>query len=191
MREEQLITDLLARWRGGDEVALERLTPFVYDELRSIAGAIFRQEHAGHTLQPTAVVHEAFIQLWEADVSWQDRAHFFALAARMMRRILLDHARARKAQKRGGGIRMVTLAEDAAGGDSLDVRLLDLDRVLGELAARDPRKAELVELRQFGGLKIEEIVEVTGLSESTVQRDLRFATAWLTRRLAETPPADQ
>jgi len=182
---EHPITDLLLRWRQGDDLALERLTPYVYDELRRIATALFNREPAGHTLQPTALVHEAFINLADANVTWEDRAHFFAMAARMMRRILLDHARARRAQKRGGGAPMVTFNDSVPGTAGPDVALLDLDRVIEELAAQDPRKAELVELRQFGGLTLEEIGEVTGLSVSTVQRELRFAKAWLTRRLAD------
>jgi len=185
MDEDLPITELLTRWREGDEIALKQLTPYVYDELRHIAAALFYREAPGHTLQPTALVHEAFINLSSADVSWENRAHFFALAARMMRRILLDHARSRNAQKRGGAVMLVTFDEDVAGERSLDIRLFDLDKVLGELALQDSRKAELIELRQFGGLQIDEIAEVTGLSVSTVQRDLRFATAWLSKRLAD------
>lgn len=176
---------MLSRWTRGDAQALERLTPLVYGELRQMARAIFSRELPGHTLQPTAVVHEAFLKLAEADVSWQDRAHFFALAARMMRRILMDHARAGNAQKRGGDAHLVTLGDSVSGGPSMDLRLFDLDRVLGELNGIDARKAELVELQIFGGLQVGEIAEVTGLSVSTVQRDLRFARAWLTARLRE------
>jgi len=179
------ITDLLTRWQGGDDVALERLTAAVYAELHQIATVLFRREAPGHTLQPTALVHEAFINLTDAEVSWQNRAHFFALAARMMRRILLDHARARHAEKRGGDAQFVTLVESMAPDRGLDVRIFDLDRALTELTEQDQRKAELVEMRQFGGLQIDEIAAVTGLSVSTVQRDLRFANAWLSNRLAD------
>jgi len=181
------ITDLLTRWQDGDDVALERLTAAVYAELRQIATALFLREAPGHTLQPTALVHEAFINLTDAEVSWQNRAHFFALAARMMRRILLDHARARHAEKRGGHAQFVTLMESMVPDRGLDVRIFDLDRALNELTEQDQRKAELVEMRQFGGLQIDEIAAVTGLSVSTVQRDLRFANAWLSNRLADGP----
>lgn len=180
---EPAVTELLVAWREGDAQALDALTPLVYSELRGIAQLLFRRERDNHTLQPTALVNEAFIKLIELDISWQDRAHFFALAARLLRRALLDHARARDAQKRGGDVALITL-DDNLGDDSVDYRLLDLDRALDELTERDARKAELIEMKLFGGLQLEEIAEVTNLSVSTVQRELRFARAWLTTRLS-------
>ena len=139
---------------------------------------------AGHTLQPTALVHEVYGRLVDADVAWQDRAHFYALAARMMRRLLVDHAKARSAAKRGGGLR-VTLDEASLPAGDADAELLDLDEALTALAELDPRKAELIQLQYFGGLSFREMEAVTGLSSSTLDRDLRMARAWLKDRLSK------
>lgn len=175
MQEE--LTGLLRAWSNGDEGALEALTPVVYGELHKIARSRFAGEQSGHTLQPTALVHEAFVSLIDNDVAWQDRAHFYALSARMMRRILINHANARNAAKRGGGQVNVTFADDVA--EQQDPQLADLDEALTALAENDQRKAELIELSMFGGLTYREMTAVTGLSSSTIDRELRFAKAWL------------
>ncbi len=180
---ESPITGLLREWRGGRKQALEALTPLVYDELHRIARRVARGQRPGHTLQPTALIHEAYMRLAGADVDWQDRAHFFAVSARMMRRILVDHARRSRRAKRSGGVR-VTLAEVVArdAGTAPDVEALG--QALDALKAQDVRKADLVELHYFGGLTYVELAEVTRLSEATVHRELRLAKAWLRRALA-------
>jgi len=180
------ITRLLNEWTSGDKRAGDALTPLVYDELHRIAARIFRSEQSGHTLQPTALVHEAYVNLVGADVSWQDRAHFYSLAARMMRRLLVNHANARNAAKRGGGAIRITLHDEQLAAAGAEAELLDLDDALTRLAALDERKAELVQLQYFGGLSFQEMEEVTGLSSSTLDRDLRFARAWLKDQLART-----
>ena len=185
MTDQQSITALLNRWGSGDKDAEAALTPMVYDELQRVAKRLFRTESKSHTLQPTAIVHEAFVKLVEVDVTWQDRAHFFSLAARMMRRLLVNHANARNAAKRGGDAIKVTLIESAVA-ESVDADLLDLEEALQALAELDTRKAELIELQYFGGLSFKEMEEVTGLSSSTLDRDLRMARAWLKDQLAKT-----
>jgi len=185
-RSPQPVTGLLAAWSRGNEAALRELMPLVHAELRRIAGSFFRRERPGHTLQPTALVHEAYLRLLgQHRVNWRSRAHFFAVAARLMRRILVDHARKRLYLKRGGGRRQVSLAEvpGLPGGDLVD--LLALDEALCDLEAMDPRQRELVELRFFGGLGHEEIAETMAVSVSTVERQWRLARAWLYRRLAQ------
>jgi RNA polymerase sigma factor (TIGR02999 family) len=183
MGEHEQITQHLMAWRAGDKQALGLLTPLVYDELRRIAASLFRREADGHTLQPTALVHEAFPALLAADLSWQDRAHFFAAAARILRHVLIDHARAKQAQKRGGNLHFVTLSDVVDDNVSVNFKLLDLDRALQALHEQDDRKAEMFEMQAFGGLELEEIAEVMQVSVSTVQREIRFAKAWLTNRL--------
>lgn len=178
------VTALLKAWNDGEAGALEALTPLVYDELKKLARAAFRAERPGHTLQPTAVVHEAFVNLIHAEVDWQSRAHFYALSARMMRRILVDHARARDSDKRGGQFVQTSLTGDIADNPA-DTDMLDLDDALSELAALDQRKSELMELKLFAGLSFREMSEVTGLSSSTLDRELRMARAWLQDRLAD------
>ncbi len=185
MTDSAPITSLLQSWQEGDESALPQLTSMVYDELRRIAGGAFRGERAGHTLQPTALVNEAFVKLIDAEVSWQNRAHFFALAARMMRRILVSHAKSRNAQKRGGPEEPVTLVEGLVGDEAPDSRIEDLDEAIQALSEFDPRKADLIELQVFGGLTFEEMAEVSGLSTSTLDRELRMAKAWLKQKVAE------
>lgn len=179
MTKSTEITSLLRHWSDGDQGALEALTPLVYDELHRIAQRLFAKENRGHTLQPTALVHEAFVKLVDAEVSWQDRAHFFALSGRMMRRLLVNHAHARRAGKRGGDAVRVTLVDSLASGEDTDARLLDLDEALENFARIDPRKAGLIELQYFAGLTFREMEQVTGLSSSTLDRDLRVARAWL------------
>lgn len=183
MQERQDVTRLLNAWSGGDHDAGEALTPIVYDELRRLARRLFAGENQGHTLQPTALVHEAYAKLVGVDVTWQDRSHFYALAARMMRRLLVNHARARNAEKRGGAAQPVTLEESRLAAGDADADLLELDEALAKLADIDARKAELVELQYFGGLSFREMEEVTGLSSSTIDRDLRMARAWLKDQL--------
>ncbi len=180
------ITRLLKNWREGDDDALQELTPLVYDQLHVLAARLFRGESAGHTLQPTALVNEAVEQLIGANVDWQDRKHFFALSARLMRRILVNHANARKAAKRGGDALRVTLHEDrhAAGNGGNEVEILALDNALVELNAFDDRKAAIVELHYFGGLTYAELADVMGIAESTVHQDLRVAKAWLRQRIS-------
>jgi RNA polymerase sigma-70 factor, ECF subfamily len=178
-------TMLLHAWRDGDRAARDELIPLVYQELRRLAAGHLRRERAGHTLQATDLVHEAFLRLGGDRADWRDRAHFFAIAAQAMRRILVDHARARQRQKRGGGALMVTLdtavAAPEAGGRAID--LVALDEALGELEGHDPRKARTVELCLFAGLTGAEAAEVLAISVPTVRRDLRMARAWLAARL--------
>lgn len=184
MAEPGEITRLLNDWATGDDRAGDTLAPLVYDELHKLAERLFRSERASHTLQPTALVHEIYVKLVDADVDWQNRAHFYALGARMMRRLLVNHAKARAAEKRGGGAIRVTLDESSTPAGSADAEFLDLDEALTSLAELDPRKAELIQLQYFGGLTFDEMQEVTGLSSSTIDRDLRFARAWLKDALA-------
>lgn len=171
------VTTLLRAWRRGDEGAGERLLQTVYGELKRIAGAQFRGERGAHTLQPTAVVHEAYVRLLDQrQVDWRDRAHFFGLAATMMRRVLVDHARARSAAKRRSEPELVTTLS-ARGGP--DLELLDLDRALSALAERYPRQTRVIELRYFADLDVEEIAACLDVSPATVKRDWLFARAWL------------
>lgn len=177
------VTALLQAWGQGDQQALERLMPLVYDELHRRARNYWAHERGGHTLQATALVNEAFLRLVELEgVRWQDRAHFFALAAQMMRRILVDAARARRADKRGGQELRVTL-DDGVGAVHRDKDLVQLDEALLSLAQVDPRKARVMELRFFGGLSVEETAAVLGISPQSVLRDGKLAKAWLTREM--------
>ncbi len=186
------ITCLLARASGGDRAALEELVPLVYADLRRIAGRQLRGERAGHTLQATALVHEAYLRIFEgAEIAFDSRAHFFGIAARAMRQILVDHARARGAGKRGGGLCRITLDEAVAAGQPADVDLLVLDEALERLAARDAGQARIVELRFFGGLTNEETAVALGVSSATVKRAWTVARAWLFRELAEGPRAEE
>jgi RNA polymerase sigma factor (TIGR02999 family) len=178
------VTGLLLRWREGDEEARERLMALVYDELRRKAAAYLRRERGGHTLQPTALVHEAYLRLLAQDrVEWQNRAHFLAIAASMMRRVLMDHGRRQKAKKRGGPAARVTLDDRLAPSMPRELDLLALDEALDALAALDEQKARIVELRAFGGLEVEETAAVLGISPATVKRHWAFALAWLQQRL--------
>ena len=175
------VTVLLKAWSNGDQEAFNRITPIVYDELLRIARARFRGERAGHTLQPTALVNEVFAKLIDANVTWQNRAHFYALCARMMRRLLINHAKAAGADKRGGGLVEATLTDDVASPDNTE--LFELNEALEALVEFDERKAELLELSIFGGLTYQEMAQVTGLSTSTLDREIRFAKAWLKTHL--------
>jgi RNA polymerase sigma factor (TIGR02999 family) len=182
------VTDLLRAWSDGDEGALERLVPVVEVELRRLARGYLTRERREHTLQVTALVNEAFIRLVDArHLRWQDRAHFLGISARLMRRVLVDHARSRAYQKRGGGAQHVTLNDALLGSPEPPVDRLDLvalDRALEALAAVDVRKSRVIELRFFGGLSVEEAAEVLHVSADTVKRDWRLAKLWLLRELA-------
>jgi RNA polymerase sigma-70 factor (ECF subfamily) len=178
------ITQLLRAWSDGEKDALERLTPLVEAELRRLARRYMARERGGHTLQPTALVNEAFIRLTDArDVRWQDRAHFFAISARLMRRVLVDHARTRGYRKRGGNAQRIPLNDDLGAVPEPALDLLALDRALETLAAQDERKVHVIELRFFGGLTVEETAEVLRVSPDTVKRDWRLAKLWLLRVL--------
>jgi len=177
-------TALLVAWGRGEAEAFERLMPLVHDELRRLARRYMAHERPGHTLQPTALVNEAYLRLIEINqVQWQNRAHFFAMSARMMRRILVDSARARGNEKRGGGVAKVSLDEGLLVTNEPGQDLVALDDALQALAAAHPRKSQVVELRFFGGLSIEETAEALHMSPDTVKRDWRFAKLWLLREL--------
>jgi RNA polymerase sigma factor (TIGR02999 family) len=172
-------TQLLTDWRSGQPQALDRLTPLVYDELRRLARSYMRTERGSHTLQATAVVHEAFLRLVQANVDLQDRQHFFALASRLMRRVLVDHAKARSRAKRDGGVRDETgppLTEITV---PIDVDIVALDEALEGLLQLEPRLAQVIELHYFGGMTYDEIAAAVGASPATVHRDIRLAKAWL------------
>jgi len=181
------ITQQLIAWSNGDAAALERLIPAVYQELRRMAEHYFRRERAGHTLQPTALVHEAYLKLIDQrGVEWQNRAHFFAVAAQIMRRILVDHARAKHREKRGG--HGLTLSLNEAAGYTLDraAELVALDDALQILKDQDARKCRVVEMRYFGGLTVEETAHVLDIAPNTVMRDWNLAKAWLYQQLNRT-----
>ena len=181
---KQAITVLLRAWGEGDEPSLEKLTPLVYVELRRVARRFMARERSGHTLQATALVNEVYVRLVEVkNVSWQDRAHFFAVCARMMRRILTDFARAKHYQKRGGGAPRTSLHEGLVAGQERSKDLLAVDDALTALETLQPRKSQVVELRFFGGLSVEETAAVLKISPETVMRDWKFAKAWLAREL--------
>lgn len=180
------LTALLVEWREGDQAALDRLIPLVYDQLRRIAHRYVQRERDGHTLQTSALVNEAYLRLADQNVVWQNRSHFFAVTARVMRHILIDHARRRRYTKHGGEARQVSIEEVAAMSLERAAELIALEEALDELAKLDERKSRVVELRYFGGLSLEETAEVLKISLMTVRRDWRAAKAWLYRRLKET-----
>jgi RNA polymerase sigma factor (TIGR02999 family) len=174
------VTNLLVNWGNGDKAALDEMLPLVYQELRRIAVNRLRQERPNHTLQPTALVNEAYLRLIDqTSVNWQNRAQFFGLAAEMMRRILVNHAHNRQAAKRGGGALQVSLEVAVNSFEQKDVNLVALDEALKNLASIDPRKSQIVELKFFGGLTVEEIAEVLQVSSDTIERDWKLARAWL------------
>jgi RNA polymerase sigma factor (TIGR02999 family) len=181
------VTQLLLRWHEGSELARAELIRLVYRDLRAHAGRLLRAERGDHTLQPTALIHETYERLVDQRrVQWQNRAHFFAVAAGLMRRILVDHARRRGAVRRGRDPKKVELADDVAAAPAApDVDVIAVDRALGELAALDPDQARIVELRFFGGLSVEETAEAMGISRATVHREWAMARAWLHRRLED------
>ncbi len=179
------VTRLLHELSGGDASAMARLVPLIYDELRGIAAREMRRERGEHTLQPTALVHEVFLRLVDRpDLSWQSRAHFLNIAAQAMRRILVDHARHQKRQKRGGGAERVTLDEEFQAPGQVAPDLTDIDEAVERLTALDARKGKVVELRFFAGLSVEETGRVLGISQATVKREWQFAKAWIQRELA-------
>jgi RNA polymerase sigma-70 factor (ECF subfamily) len=183
------ITELLNRVAPGDATALDRLLPVVYDELRRLAARHLSAERAGHTLQPTALAHEAYLKLvGQRESRWQNRAHFLGVAARVMRRILVDYARQRKAEKRGGGEAPVSLDTSTMIEERPQLAFDDLDHALNDLARLSERQAHVVELRYFGGLTLEETGEVLGISVVTVKRDWAVARAWLYRELTGSEP---
>lgn len=180
------ITRLLIAWSEGDRAALENLLPLIERELHRIARRYMRREDPGHTLQTTALVNEAFFRLIDQTrVRWQNRAHFFAIAAQIMRRILLNYARDRRRAKRGGRAVQVSLSEVAVVGEERSVELIELDEAMERLATFDERKCRVVELRYFGGLSVEETAEVLGVSAITVERDWKAAKAWLKREMSD------
>ena len=182
------VTQLLVEWSHGDKAALDQLIPLVYDELRRLARGYMRREKEGHTLQTSALIHEAYLRLVDQkNVQWHNRAHFFGVAAQLMRRILVDHARSRSRAKRGGKAQMVSLAEPSAISVEL-AEVIALDDALNELAELDPRKSQIVEMKFFGGLTNEEVAEVLKVTSRTVEREWRKAKAWLQRAISKVVP---
>lgn len=184
------VTELLQVCGGGNTHARDRLMTLVYQDLRRRAAIYLRREPPGHTLQPTALVHEAYLRLIDQRSAWHDRAHFFAIASQMMRRVLLDHARARQTAKRSGTWTRITLAEGVSHPESAEVDVIALDAALAQLATFDARKAQIAELRFFAGLTLEEAGEVLGVSLATVERDWQAARAWLAKALSGMPRHD-
>ena len=179
MNSRRDVTSLLSAWQAGDQDALDQVSPFIYEELRRLARHYMGGEKPGHTLQTTGLVNEAFMRLVGGELDYQSRSHFFALAARMMRQILVDHARGRGREKRGGGQRNLTFDEAAHVDSHAPQTILEVDEALTRLASHDPRMAQGVELVYFGGLSSEETADVLGVSRSTLANDLKFAKAWL------------
>lgn len=179
------ITRLLERWQGGDEAALNDVLPFLHDELRRMAAHFMRNERAGHTLQSTALVNEAYLRLVDVNLDLESKAHFLALAARTMRRVLVDHARSRNRQKRSSGQRLLTLDESILLTDEGDPRIADLDEALNKLEAFDARLARTVELVYFGGFTTQEAADLLGISRVTLNKDMNLARAWLTQAMAD------
>jgi RNA polymerase sigma factor (TIGR02999 family) len=173
------LTQLLAAWREGEPQALTRLTPLIYEELRRLAHGFMRGERAGHTLQATAIVHEAFMRLVQSNVSVQDRAHLFALVSRLMRHVLVDHSKARNSEKRGSGVNEVPIDEVDTAAPERELNVVALDEALERLAHVEPRLAQVLELFYFGGLTYDEIAVAVGISTATVHRDIRLGRAWL------------
>lgn len=182
---QQSITQLLVQWRGGDKAALDKLIPIVEKELRRLASYYMRQQRPGHTLQTSALVNEAYLRLIDyKNMNWQNRAHFFAMAAQAMRRVLVHHARSRNYAKRGGGALNVTLDETVVVGQHRAAELIALDDALTDLGKIDPRMSRVVELRYFGGMSVEETAAALGISAITVKREWKAAKGWLLRELS-------
>ncbi|MBL8188135.1 MAG: sigma-70 family RNA polymerase sigma factor [Acidobacteria bacterium] len=189
---EEGITQLLLQWSGGDRTALDRLLPLVYSELRRLAQSYLRRRQPNLSLEPTLLVHEAYLKLVNQEqVSWQNRAQFFGLSAKIMRDLMVDHARHARAAKRGGGNYSLSLSEADRVGQSLNLDLLALNEAMEELASFKPRHCQIVELRFFGGLTIEETAEVLAISHATVERDWNFARTWLYRHLKSISDSEQ
>jgi RNA polymerase sigma factor (TIGR02999 family) len=183
--ERQLVTRLLKEWSGGNKAALDELMPLVYQQLRKLASICLNAERPDHTLRATALVHEAYLRLVDADVAWQDRVHFFAVCARLLRRILVDHARIHHRQKRGGGAETISLDDAVIIGPQTAAEIVALDEALQRLAAHDRRKSEIVELLCFGGLTYDEAAAALKISPATIDREMRMAKAWLHRELTQ------
>ena len=183
--ERELVTRLLKEWGSGNKEALDELMPVVYQQLRKLASICLRSERPDHTLRATALVHEAYIRLVDADVAWQDRVHFFAVSARLLRRILVDHAKGSKRKKRGGGAETLSLDEAVMIGPQTGGGIVELDAALQRLAVLDQRKSEIIELLCFGGLTYDEAAAALKISPATVHRELKMAKAWLHRELTQ------
>jgi RNA polymerase sigma factor (TIGR02999 family) len=183
--DSQNVTVLLRRWRGGDKAALDQLMPVVYDELRHFASRQLWKERPGHTLRPTALVNELYLRLMDADVDWQDRAHFYAIAARVLRRVLVEYARSHGRQKRGGSAVRVPIEEIDLADPNATELISDVDDALQRLSEFDSRKAEILQLLYFGGLTYEETAAALDISPATVHRELVLAKAWLHRELTQ------
>ncbi len=187
--DPEAVTRLLRQWQSGEANALEELAPLVYHELRRIASGFLRREREGHTLQPTALLHEAYLRLVDQrEKDWKSRAHFYGVAAHLMRLILVDYARSKARLKRGGEVQRVDWNEAISSSAARPAMLAALDDALSELEKLDPRKGRVVELRYFGGLSVEETAEVLGISTATVGREQRMAEAWLQRQMTSGPP---
>jgi RNA polymerase sigma factor (TIGR02999 family) len=185
--ERQLVTRLLQEWSSGNKEALDALMPLVHQQLRKLASRCLRDERPDHTLRATALVNEAYLRLVDAEVDWQDRVHFFAIAARLLRRILVDHAKARNSQKRGFGFDKIPLDEALLVGPGASSELIELDEAMKRLAVHDQRKSEVIELLFFGGLTYDETAAALKISAATVHRELAMAKAWLHRELSQNP----
>jgi RNA polymerase sigma factor (TIGR02999 family) len=183
--DRQLVTDLLQQWGNGDKDALDQLMPIVYEQLHKLASNCLRSERPDHTLRATALVHEAYLRLVDSDVTFQDRVHFYAVSARMLRRILVDHAKTKNRQKRGGEFDKVPLDEAIVIGPQADRGIIELDDAMKRLAAQDQRKSDLIELLFFGGLTYDEAATALKISPATVHRELTLAKAWLYRELGQ------
>ena len=184
--QTQQFTQLLQQWSGGNKEALDQLMPVIYDELRRLAGRYLRSERRDHTMRATALVNEAYVRLAGSDMSYNDRIHFYAVAARTLRHILVDYAKTRNREKRGGGLESIPIDDAILVGPEADRGLLELDDALNGLAEQDPGKAKVVELLYFGGLTLEEAAAVLGISRATVHREMKMARAWLHREMTRT-----
>ncbi len=182
--DRQIVTQLLHEWGNGNKQALDQLMPIVYDQLHKLASNCLRSERPDHTLRATALVHEAYLKLVHADVDWQDRVHFYAVSARILRRILVDHAKSRNRNKRGGEYQQIPLEEAVIVGPESDRGMVELDEALQRLANQDRRKSELIELLFFGGLTYDEAAAALKISPATVHRELTLAKAWLNLELS-------
>ncbi len=185
MASSELVTSLLQQWSDGDKEALDQLMPLVYDQLRKLAKGYLRGERSDHTLRATALVHEAYLKLVQADVPWQSRVHFYAVAAQVLRRILIDHAKAHNREKRGSGAEKISLDDAILIGPQAPANILELDDALRRLTAQDERKGKIVEMLFFGGLTYDETAAALDISPATVHRELTMAKAWLHRELAD------
>jgi RNA polymerase sigma factor (TIGR02999 family) len=184
MSSPAAVTILLQQWSDGSKDALDQLMPVVYGQLRKLAAYSLRGERPGHTLRATELVHEAYLKLIDSDIPWQNRVHFYAVAAKVLRHILVDHAKAKRRGKRGAGAEKISLEEAVLVGPEASSEVVDLDEALQRLAVNDERKSQVVELMFFGGMTHEEIAAVLKISDKTVQRELRVAKAWLHRELS-------